>query len=236
MLPTAVRRGGAGGTRRRVLEHSRRRDGRWQSVQRSSRGHPAASGSRSPGSSARRAIGDHDGRAAPREARGRRRRTRATTASTCRPSRRTSPRRSEIKKVVDDPPRALRPPGRARQQRRRRRRRAGRRDPDQAPGHAARHQPALDLPLLPRMHADAARRPRAEHKNALVVNTSSISGKHGEALAVGLLRDQARRRRLDRSDEQGTRRRRHQVHRAVPGLRRHADDRLRQGAGAPPRR
>ena len=53
------------------------------------------------------------------------------------------------------PPRPLRAPRRARQQRRRRHRRGGRRDRDQAPGHAARHQPALDRPLLPRMHADA---------------------------------------------------------------------------------
>ena len=50
-----------------------------------------------------------------------------------------------------------------------------RRDPDQATGHAARHQPPRDRPLLPRSVRCYGRPPR-EHKNALVVNTSSISG------------------------------------------------------------
>ena len=71
----------------------------------------------------------------------------------------------------------------------------------------------------------------AEHRNALVVNTSSISGKRARGLAVGLLGHQARRRRLDRSDEQGARAAGHQVDGALPGVRRYADDRLRQGAG-----
>ena len=71
-----------------------------------------------------------------------------------------------------------------------------------------------------------------EHRNALVVNTASISGKVGEALAERLLGHQARRRRLHRGHEQGARGRRHQEHGPVPGVRRHADDRLRQGPGA----
>ena len=72
----------------------------------------------------------------------------------------------------------------------------------------------------------------AEHKNALVVNTSSISGKHGEAWLSVYSATKHGVVGMDRSDEQGTRLRRHQVDRAVPRLRRHADDRLRQGAGA----
>ena len=48
----------------------------------------------------------------------------------------------------------------------------------------ARHQPALDRAVLPRMASSCSGRPlSAEHKNALVVNTASISGKHGEAVA-----------------------------------------------------
>ena len=61
-------------------------------------------------------------------------------------------------------------------------------------------------------------------------------GQARRGVAVGLLRDQARRRRLHRGDEQGARQRGHQVDRAVPGVRRHADDRLRQGPGRRRRR
>ena len=71
----------------------------------------------------------------------------------------------------------------------------------------------------------------AEHRNALVINTASIAGKSGQALAVGLLGHQARRRRLHAGDEPRAGRVGHQVVRAVPGVRGHADDRLRQGAG-----
>ena len=46
----------------------------------------------------------------------------------------------------------------------------------------------------------------AEHRNALVVNTSSISGKRGEAWLSRLLRHQARGRRLHAGDEQGAQR------------------------------
>ena len=69
-----------------------------------------------------------------------------------------------------------------------------------------------------------------EHRNALVVNTSSISGKRGEGWlsvysatkhgVVGFT--EAMNKELGR--------RRHQVDRAMPGVRGHADDRLRQGA------
>ena len=50
-------------------------------------------------------------------------------------------------------------------------------------------------------------------------------------VAVRLLGHQARRRRLDGSDEQGAGAAGDQVVRAVPRVRGHADDRLRQGAG-----
>ena len=49
----------------------------------------------------RRGLRRDDGRAPPREARGRRRRASPPTASTCTASPRTSPTRAEIKKVVD---------------------------------------------------------------------------------------------------------------------------------------
>ena len=62
--------------------------------------------------------------------------------------------------------------------------------------------------LFYRETVDLLRAAGAEHKSALVVNTASISGKRARGMAVGLLGDEARRRRLDRSDEQGARRRR----------------------------
>ena len=82
-------------------------------------------------------------------------------ASTCRPSPRTSPRRTEIQKVVA-----------AHRERYGRLdvlvnnagvgvRGLGRRHRDQAPGHAARHQPALDRALLPRMRRSCSVRPPA---------------------------------------------------------------------------
>ena len=72
--------------------------------------------------------------------------------------------------------------------------------------------------------------PAAEHPNALVVNTSSISGKRGEAwLSVysatkhGVVGwTEAMNKELGSQGDQ--------VHRAVPRVRGHADDRFRQGA------
>ena len=74
----------------------------------------------------------------------------------------------------------------------------------------------------------------AQHKNALVVNTSSISGKHGEAwLSVYSATKHGVVGWTEAMNKEiGTRG--HQVDRAVPGLRRHADDRLRQGGRCPP--
>jgi NAD(P)-dependent dehydrogenase (short-subunit alcohol dehydrogenase family) len=71
-------------------------------------------------------------------------------------------------------------PGRARQQRRRGHRRGGRRPDREEDRHAARGQPAVGF-LFYRESVDLLRAAGAEHKNALVVNTSSISGKSGEA-------------------------------------------------------
>ena len=76
-------------------------------------------------------------------------------------------------------PGAVRAPGRARQQRGRRRRRADRDADHEEARRAAGRQLPPHPALLPRGAAHAARR-GAEHKNALVVNTSSISGKRGE--------------------------------------------------------
>ena len=85
--------------------------------------------------------------------------------------------------------------------------------------------------LFYRECADLLRAAGAEHRNALVVNLSSISGKSGPALAVGLLGHQGRGDRLDAGDEQGAQRRRDQVGGPVPGLRGHADDRVHPRAG-----
>ena len=70
--------------------------------------------------------------------------------------------------------------------------------------------------------------PGAEHRNALVVNLSSISGKSGQPWLSVYTRHQGGPDRLHAGDEQGARRRRDEVGRARPGLRRHADDRLHQ--------
>ena len=56
-----------------------------------------------------------------------------------------------------------------------------------------------DRDLLPGMLGDAAGG-GAEHRNALVVNTSSIAGKRGAAWTVGVLRHQARGGGLDEVD------------------------------------
>ena len=72
----------------------------------------------------------------------------------------------------------------------------------------------------------------AEHGKALIVNTASIAGKAGPGLALGLRGDQGGGDQLHPGDPQGGRRRRDPVHGAGAGLRRHADDRVRQGPGA----
>ena len=77
-----------------------------------------------------------------------------------RPAHRGQPRRrGDDRRRREGARGALRPPRRARQQRGRRHRRGRRRPHDQEDRHPARHEPALDLPLLPRGAADAARAP-----------------------------------------------------------------------------
>ena len=84
--------------------------------------------------------------------------------------------------------------------------------------------------LFYRECADLLRAAGAEHRNALVVNMSSISGKSGQAWLSVYSATKAAVDRLDAGDEQGAQRRRHQVGRAVPRLRRHADDGVRRAS------
>ena len=129
------------------------------------------------------------------------------------------------------PPRALRAPRRAGQQRRRRHRRAGRRARRPRSSTCSSASTCARPILFYRECVELLRAAGAEHRSALVVNTASISGKRGEAwlsvycatkaAVVGFT--QAMHKELGGDG--------HQVDRAVPRLRRHADDRLRQGAG-----
>ena len=66
----------------------------------------------------------------------------------------------------------------------------------------------------------------AEHGKALIVNTSSLAGKAGPAVALGLRGDQGCGDQLQRIDRARGRQRRDPVHRAGPRLRRHRDGRL----------
>ena len=81
------------------------------------------------------------------------------------------------------------------------------RDPDQAHRHAAGDQPALDHALLPRVPADAqGGRRRASQRAGREHVLDLRQARRG--MALGVLRHQARRRRMDPGDEQGTGRRR----------------------------
>ena len=73
----------------------------------------------------------------------------------------------------------------------------------------------------------APQRARRQHRVDL--------GQARRGVAVGVLGHEARRGGLHRGDEQGAQRRGRQVVRAVPRLRRHGDDGLRQGARSRPR-
>ena len=57
--------------------------------------------------------------------------------------------------------------------------------------------------LFYRECAELLRAAGAEHRNALVVNMASIAGKSPQPLAVGVLGDEGRRRRVLGGDEQG---------------------------------
>ena len=117
-------------------------------------------------------------------------------------------------------PRALGPARRARQQRRRRHRRGGRRRADQADRHAARRQPPRGDPLLPRMRRPAARGRRRAPQRAGGEHVLDLREVRA-GVAERVLGDQGGGDRLDAGDEQGAQRRRDQVGRAVPRVRRH---------------
>ena len=80
------------------------------------------------------------------------------------------------------------------------------------------------LPLL--------REAGAEHGKALIVNTASIAGKVGQAWLSIYAATKAAVINFTQSTHREVGRRRHPVHGAGAGLRRHADDRVRQGPGA----
>ena len=90
--------------------------------------------------------------------------------------------------------------------------------------------------LFYRECAELLRAAGAEHRNALVVNMASMAGKVAAAVAVGVLGHQGRGRRLHDRDEQGAQRRRREVGRVLPGIRRHRHERVRQGSRFRPRR
>ena len=71
----------------------------------------------------------------------------------------------------------------------------------------------------------------AEHRNALVVNLASISGKAGQPWLSVYSATKAAVIGYTQAMNTRAQRRRGQVGRALPRLRRHADDRLHQGAG-----
>ena len=91
------------------------------------------------------------------------------------------------------------------------------------------------IPLFYRESIDMLRAAGAEHRNALVVNTASIAGKHGQAWLSVYAATKFAVVGWTQSMHKRARGRGHQVHGAVPRVRRHADDRLRQGAGRAPR-
>ena len=72
----------------------------------------------------------------------------------------------------------------------------------------------------------------AEHGKALIVNTASIAGKAGQGWLSIYAATKAAVINFTEGDPPRGGRRRHPVHGAGPGLRRHADDRVRQGPGA----
>ena len=74
----------------------------------------------------------------------------------------------------------------------------------------------------------------AEHKSALVVNLASIAGKSPQPWLSVYSATKAAVDRLHAGDEQGAQRRRDQVGRVLPWLRRHRHDRVRQGDSVPP--
>ena len=109
-------------------------------------------------------------------------------------------------------------------------RRADGGNPDQAPRHAARRQPARPDHRHPRGPADAETgRRRARQGADRQHRLDRRQGRPG--LALDLRRDQGGGNQLHPVDPPRGGRRRHPVHGAGARLRRHPDDRVRQGTG-----
>ena len=101
----------------------------------------------------------------------------------------------------------------------------------QIPRHAAGGQPALADHRHPRGAAAAARGRRRARQGADPQHRLDRRQRR-PGLPLDLRRDQGRGDQLHPGDGAGNRRRRDPVHGARPRLRRHRDDRLRQGRGA----
>ena len=76
----------------------------------------------------------------------------------------------------------------------------------------------------------------AEHGKALIVNTASIAGKTGQGWLSVYSATKAGVVGFSQATQKEHDERRHPGDRALPRVRRHADDRVRQGAGRRPRR
>ena len=136
----------------------------------------------------------------------------------------------DVARRLRRPPRQVRPPRRPGQQRRGRDRGADGGNPDQAPRHAARGQPAGADPRHPRGPAAAARGRRRARQGADRQHRLDRRQRR-PGLALDLRRDQGRGDQLHAVDPPRGGRRRDPVHGAGAGLRRHRDDRVRQGPG-----
>ena len=214
MLPPASRAGT--GSPRAVVRTTRRglADGRPssdcdRSVERNRTGDRAGAGPRGACDDARRAPAGEAGRGRGR-ARGRGLRRAGDRRKRLRGGRHPESRLGSSG--------ALRTLGRARQQRRRRHRGTRRGDRHQAPGPAARHQPALHPAVLPRIGGDAeSRRRRAPQRACRQHRLDRRQARRG--LELGVLGHQAWCCRLDGVDEPRAERRGHQVRpRCAPPL------------------
>ena len=87
--------------------------------------------------------------------------------------------------------------------------------------------------LFYREALDLLRVAGAEHRRAQVVNLASIAGKSPQPWLSVYSATKARRDRLHRGDEQGAECRRDQIGCAVPRVRRHRHDRVRQARSRP---
>ena len=171
------------------------------------------------------------GRAAPRQARGGRRGP-ARQGLRGRGGRRQPRRRGRsCRQVVARPPRALRAPRRARQQRRRRRRRARRRDRRRSSSTSSSTSTCARSSSSTASASTCCARPApstATRSSSTRRRSPASAARRGcrstrprRTAVVGFT--QAMNKELDGEGIKSTR--------AVPRLRRHADDRLRQGAG-----